>query len=137
MNDRIEHIREQYNKQLAELICRKVNHHDCCHDILQEVYLKMIQHIDKIEKAEKIGPYIRRLASNTIIDHYRGKKSIGAVGMEKDIVLTPETGSMDRTYALAGSFFLEMIEALPAIYKYALVKSWSFVVVFYRSLYIQ
>ena len=123
MNDRVEQIKGQYDKQLAELICRKVNHHDCCHDILQEVYLKMIQHIDKIEKADNVVPYIKRLASNTVTDYYRARKNTETFMKEEDIVSTSEIESTDRTYALAGSFFMEMIEALPAIYKYALVKT--------------
>jgi RNA polymerase sigma-70 factor, ECF subfamily len=123
MNDRIKHIQGEYNDQLAELICRKVNHHDCCHDILQDVYVKIIQHIDKIDKAEKIGPYITRLASNTVIDHYRAQKAVGTIVEDKDIALDSKTGSVDKTHVLAGSFFLEMIEALPDIYKYALIKT--------------
>lgn len=123
MNNRVEKIRGQYGKQLAELICRKVNHHDCCHDILQEVYLKIIQHIDKIENANKVGPYIKKLASNTVIDFYRAQKNTEKAGKEEDFVSTSEIEAPDRTYELAGSFFMDMIEALPPIYKYALVKT--------------
>ena len=123
MNDRIEQIKGQYDKQLAELICRKVKHHDCCHDILQDVYVKIIQHIDKIEKAEKIGPYIKRLASNTVTDYYRTNKSAEIPVKEEDIVPTSEIKPTDRTQVLANSFFIDMIEALPPIYKNALVKT--------------
>lgn len=123
MNDRVHQIREQYDKQLSELICRKVKHHDCCHDILQEVYLKIIQHIDKIDKADKIAPYIKRLASNTVIDYYRTQKNKKAVREHKNVVSIIEKEAMDRTQTLASSYFIEMIETLPPIYKYALVKT--------------
>jgi RNA polymerase sigma-70 factor, ECF subfamily len=81
MNDRVEQIKEQCDKQMAEHICRKVNHDDCCHDILQEVYVKIIQHIDKIDKADKIGPYIKKLASNTVIDHHGRCESYNATSI--------------------------------------------------------
>ena len=58
MTERILELERQYGKQLSDLICKKVNHEDCCHDILQEVYLKMMQHMDKIEKADNVAPLL-------------------------------------------------------------------------------
>jgi RNA polymerase sigma-70 factor (ECF subfamily) len=123
MNDRVDQIREQYDKQLSELICRKVNQHDCCHDILQEVYLRIIQHLDKIDKADKILPYIKRLASNAVIDHYRAQNKKSTAWQLENVVSTTEKEGVNRTHALASSFFMEMIETLPSIYKDALVKT--------------
>ena len=123
MNDRIEQIRKQYDKQLSELICHKVNHHDCCHDILQDVYLKVIQHIDKIERADHIGPYVKKLASNTVTDYYRSKKATEISLQENIMVSASEIDLTNKTHSLASSFFMEKIEALPDIYKHALVKT--------------
>jgi len=39
MKDRIEYIQEEYNDQLAELICRYVNHNDCCQVFVNSRYL--------------------------------------------------------------------------------------------------
>jgi RNA polymerase sigma-70 factor (ECF subfamily) len=123
MNDRIENIRKKYEKQLAEFICRKVNHQDCCHDILQDVYLKIIQQIDKIEKADKMVPYIMRLADNTVIDHYRAQNNFQH-GVKVEIVdLISEKIDTSRTRVLAGSLLIEMIHTLPPIYKNALIKT--------------
>src|SRR5579872_377698 len=122
MNHRVEQIKKQYDQQLAEHICRKVNHDDCCHDILQEVYVKIIQHIDKIDKADQIVPYLKKLASNTVADHYRAQKK-REVTIESENIITVENREEDGTSVLANSFFKEMIEALPPIYQYALVKT--------------
>lgn len=48
-------IWEQFNKELKNFICQKVNHEDHCNDILQELYLKIFINIGKLEKARNIS----------------------------------------------------------------------------------
>jgi hypothetical protein len=62
-----ERLWHQFSQQLSELICHKTSHQDHCHDILQEVYIKMVKNIDMIGKAENVLPYIVKLTNNTII----------------------------------------------------------------------
>ena len=39
-------IWNNFDTQLHALICKKTNHQDHCHDILQDLYIKMIENID-------------------------------------------------------------------------------------------
>ena len=48
-------IVENFDKQLSALICRKTNQEDHCHDILQDVYVKIFRNIDKVEKAKNLN----------------------------------------------------------------------------------
>ena len=73
MEATIETIYQCFDSQLANLICRKVNHQDCCHDILQEVYIKVIVNIDTIEKADNLRSYLLKVADNAVVDYYRKK----------------------------------------------------------------
>jgi RNA polymerase sigma-70 factor, ECF subfamily len=48
----------QLDKKLSQRICSKVSHDDFCKDILQDVYLKIMQRIHLIEKADNMTPYV-------------------------------------------------------------------------------
>lgn len=67
MQATIDTIYQTFNSQLADLICRKVNYQDCCNDILQDVYIKVILNIDKIEKADNIKSYLLKVADNAVV----------------------------------------------------------------------
>lgn len=123
MNDRVENIRKQFGSQLSELICRKVNHEDHCHDILQEVYLKIIKNIDKIEKVENVAPYVKKIADNMVIDYFRSKIHTNPTEELPDEIMSHEKEITEKTTLLASSFLMEMIGALPTIYKEALIKT--------------
>lgn len=71
MEDKVREIWENFDKQLRGFICTKMNNNNECLDVLQDVYLKIIKNIDKISAIENIPPYLNRLASNAVADHYR------------------------------------------------------------------
>jgi RNA polymerase sigma-70 factor (ECF subfamily) len=126
MNDPLEIIWSRFGQQLSELICHKTGHQDHCHDILQEVYIKLVQNVDKIEKAGNVLPYIVKIANNTIADHYRAQK--GPVSSDAVLTDLPTADDANRsgedpTSKLARSFMLELIEALPPLYRQALVRT--------------
>lgn len=123
INNPIEQIWARFGQQLSELICHKTGHQDHCHDILQEVYIKMVKNIDKIEKADNVLPYIVKLANNTIVDYYRADQDkISYNGTPADLAV-PEKPTDDPISKLAQSFMLELIEALPPIYRQALIRT--------------
>jgi RNA polymerase sigma-70 factor, ECF subfamily len=124
-NNPIEQMWSDFGQQLADHICHKTDHQDYCHDILQEVYIKMVRYIDKIEKADNILPYILTLANNTIIDYYRGTSVRLSTKMTPPDATTEAPGQPGDTATsrLAQTFLLELIESLPPIYRQALVRT--------------
>jgi RNA polymerase sigma-70 factor (ECF subfamily) len=127
----------QFGHQLSEYICRKTGHLDHCHDILQDVYVKIMQNIDKVEQADNMGAYLLRLTSNAINDHYRALRNepsalavesaepadAGDCCMTGTVVAalaTPADGA-EATPQLADSYLRPMIDSLPPIYRDALV----------------
>ena len=122
MSCSIEEIRLKYHNHLSDLICRKVNHDDRCHDILQDVYIKIINNLDKIGRVNDIGPYITRIATNTVIDYHRSARKDCCPDTTEEVPTNMETMADDKNYKLANSFMKEMIDALPQIYKQALIE---------------
>lgn len=123
MNDPIEKIWNKFSQQLAELICHKTGHTDHCHDILQEVYLKMAKNMDKITKADNVLPYIVTLTNNTVIDYYRANRDKRLSCEPPSCLKAAEHPTDDPTSRLAQSFMVELIGSLPPIYKHALVRT--------------
>ena len=126
MKDPLEMIWSRFGQQLSELICHKTGHQDHCQDILQEVYIKLVKNVDKIEKADNVLPYIVKIANNTIVDYYRAHQdTISADAARIDLPAAADANQPreDPTSRLARSFMLELIEALPPLYRQALVRT--------------
>lgn len=114
-------IWNNFGTQLHALICHKTKHQDHCNDILQEVYIKMIENIDKVEKAANIKSYLLKMADNAVTDHYRRKANKTKSNYSEDILIADEAEKRDASLQLADCCLRPMIESLEPIYREALI----------------
>jgi RNA polymerase sigma-70 factor (ECF subfamily) len=121
MENAILSIRNNFDSHLSALVCKKVNHQDHCHDILQEVYIKVIQNIDKINKAENIKSYLLKIADNAVTDHYRKQGNKNNNEIPADLLTINEPEVNDNSLQLADCCLRPMIESLEPIYRDALI----------------
>lgn len=120
MQQEIQKIWNELNEDLGRYVCDKVNHQDHCHDILQDVYLKMVSNIEKIKNVDNIKAYLIRISSNTIADHYRSNKTSEAIQHYE----APVSSCCGQSYQeLAGNFLVKAIGQLPEKYRVALTKT--------------
>jgi len=118
----IAYIHEQFSEQLTDFVCKKVGHLDYCNDILQEVYIKIIQNIDKITKADNIEGYLIRICNNAVIDYHRAKPArIEWADPESDAFGEEQEPKRERALQLADCCLRPFIESLEPIYREALV----------------
>lgn len=123
MKPSIEEIWAKHGSKLAEYICQKTNHQDHCHDLLQDVYLKMQKNADKIDKAENVLPYILRMANNTVNDYYRVQHP-DPVTVDPAVQPCCSGPATDNANArLADNFLKELIDTLPPHYRHALIRT--------------
>jgi RNA polymerase sigma-70 factor (ECF subfamily) len=123
MKPSIEEIWAIHGPKLAEYICQKTNHQDHCHDLLQEVYIKIQKNADKFDKVQNVLPYILRMANNAVNDYHRAKRFIPIAG---EPAIQPCCGgpAMDDPNArLADNFLKELLDTLPPHYRHALVRT--------------
>jgi RNA polymerase sigma-70 factor (ECF subfamily) len=116
-------IHQRFNEQISSFICYKVKHADHCHDILQEVYIKIIMNLNKLEKVENIKSYLFKVADNAITDHYRAKSSCGSCELtehNEQELIAPVVASNDKSLQLADCCMRPFIESLDPIYREAL-----------------
>ena len=84
MNPDLNKLWLELNEDIGRYVCNKVDHQDYCHDILHDVYLKMIDNVEKIKSVDNVKAYLVRISSNTIIDHYRSSKTIASVPVPEE-----------------------------------------------------
>ncbi|NII26351.1 sigma-70 family RNA polymerase sigma factor [Pseudoflavitalea sp. X16] len=114
-------IRNNFEKELLDMVCRKVKHQDYCHDIMQEVYIKIMANLPKIEQADNMIAYLSRLTGNTVIDYYRKNGKIMVEEEPDQLVAAETTEKPDTSLKLADCCLRPMIDSLPPIYRDALV----------------
>lgn len=118
----IAEIHSKFNEQIYGFICCKVNHEDHCHDILQEVYIKIIMNLNKLVSIDNLKSYLLKIADNAIIDYYRVKSSCGicceADGQEQSEITVTE--QEEKQLQLADCCLQPFIQSLEPIYREAL-----------------
>lgn len=114
-------IKTDFDKKLADMVCRKVKDENYCQDILQEIYFKILINLPKISQADNVSAYLTRLTNNTINDYYRKKGKLPVLQELSEHVADEGNGTPDRSLALADCCLRPIIESLPVIYRDALV----------------
>ncbi|MCS3795663.1 sigma-70 family RNA polymerase sigma factor [Niastella sp. OAS944] len=113
-------IYQTFGRQLHNIVCKKIAHHDDCHDIMQEVYLKILLNINKVEQADNMAAYLVTLTNNTVIDHFRKSKPVAYTDITENGIPGDDV-IKDQSLQLADCCLRPMIESLPDIYRDALV----------------
>ena len=114
-----ESIWQNFDRELARFICAKVKNQDVCHDILQNVYVKVIGNTERIEKANNISAYLFRIASNEVYNFYRTSPKHTEIELTDELLDDKEINT--QQLRLADCCLRPIIEALSPIYRDALI----------------
>jgi len=108
----------EYRKQLLQFIRNRTSNAADAEDILQNVFLKMLQNHDSIKERERLLPWLYQVTRNTIIDYYRTHKKYEAIPEEL------ATSSKDSLFPFdIGKCMQPFIAELPEQYRIPLVLS--------------
>lgn len=116
MEDKVKHIWTEFSSELYRYINSKVNNKYDSEDILQDIFIKIYENIDKVDDQSKLKSWIYRITKNTIIDYYRKKKdiSIDIKEFEKGL---EEDNSSDNMNEEISKCLEKMIFELPKKYQ--------------------
>lgn len=115
-----EELWEKYHTKLKMFICEKVQHDDCCHDILHDLFLKIRDNEEKIVLLQRPISYMIKMAQNAVIDYYRSQKARKTEWCDCNYTEISQELPDGQFYSIS---ILSFIDNLPAIYKEALVLS--------------
>lgn len=118
MSTTVEQLWENHRVKLLAFIRSRVGDAHAAEDILQDVFVKIHRRLDSLRDRSKVESWIYRITRNSIVDHYRGRKSDLEL---PDTLAAPRTDSGDRVRQEIQEWLVPMIQALPGQYRDTLV----------------
>ncbi len=115
--EHIQHIHNEFGEHLKNFIRTKVKVEEDVLDIYQNVLLKIITHIDTLQKTESLKNWIFTITNNQIIDYHRKRKPIADIGDFDDTSLKNTNQEDASAYHLMEGCIHSLIAQLPEEYK--------------------
>lgn len=112
-----EAIYKELHKSVEGYVLKRVNDPVVAQDIVQDIFLKAHTSLKGLKHSERLGPWLFRIARNTVIDHYRARRKTEPLAEEFSEV--PEELESKEMLAC----ILKLTDALPEIYREPLVLS--------------
>jgi RNA polymerase sigma-70 factor (ECF subfamily) len=117
MNATLEHIWHEFAGKLGQFIRARVTDPATAEDILQDVFVKLQKRLGQLQDPAKLEGWVRLVARNAIIDHYRTRKET----VELSEALPAEPDANDGEIEELKASFRRMIYSLPEPYREAIV----------------
>src|SRR5436309_14655303 len=102
-----ERVWEEFHAPLQLFIRRRISDEDAAEDVLQDVFLKIHQHMETLKDVRKLEGWIYQITRNAIIDSYRSRKPTTPLEVEELLALPEELPDDD-----VGSELLPCVRAL-------------------------
>ena len=115
-----ERIWEEFHTPLQQFIRRRVFDEDTAEDILQDVFLKIHQHMDALKDVRKLEGWIYQITRNAINDVYRSRRHETTLEAAEALELPEELPDDDIVSELLPSV-RAMVRNLPELDRQALV----------------
>lgn len=118
-------IWQEFRISLKQFIRARVSDEQDSEDILQEVFIKIHNHLPNLKEEEKLHSWVYQITRNTIIDFYRSqaKSQAKLLDSDKERLLQNETDITDEgnKNEIVAAWLKDLIEQLPEKYKEALI----------------
>ena len=111
---------EAFHTPLQQFIRRRVSDEDTAEDVLQDVFLKIHQHMETLRDVKKLESWIYQITRNAIIDSYRNSRPTTPLEAEEVLDLPEELPDDDVVSELLPSV-RAMVRNLPELDRQALV----------------
>jgi RNA polymerase sigma-70 factor, ECF subfamily len=111
---------EAFHTPLQQFIRRRVSDEATAEDVLQDVFLKIHQHMETLRDVKKLESWIYQITRNAIIDSYRSTRPTIPLEAEGVLDLPEELPSDDVVSELLPSV-RAMVKSLPEVDRQALV----------------
>lgn len=115
-----EQVWDEFHMPLQQFIRRHVSDEVVAEDVLQDVFLKIHQHIEALRDVKKLESWIYQITRNAIIDAYRGSRPTTTLEVEEVLDMAEELPDDDVVSDLLPCV-RAMVKNLPALDRQALV----------------
>ena len=115
-----ERVWETFHVPLQQFIRHRVSDDATAEDLLQDVFLKIHQHVETLKDVKKLESWIYKLTRNAIIDYYRSTRPTSSLDVPEVLQLPEELPTEDVVSELFPSV-RAMVMSLPAQDRQALI----------------
>jgi RNA polymerase sigma-70 factor (ECF subfamily) len=115
-----EHVWEAFHTPLQQFIRRRVSDEASAEDVLQDVFLKIHQHVETLRDVKKLESWIYQITRNAIIDSYRSSRPTTTLDAVEVLDLPEELPEDDVVSELLPCV-RAMVRKLPELDRQALV----------------
>lgn len=117
-------------ERLEQFVARRVEDPHDAEDILQEIFLRLLANVDRIDRSERVVPWLFQVARNAIADHYRTRsrrreiaRAVEQDSASYDVIqreIVPTGHDTDQAHRELAACIRPMLEHLPEPYREAL-----------------
>lgn len=122
MKQEITDIWTNFQKELSHFIQKRTQDSNATADILQEVFVKVINKIDTLNQTKNLRQYLYAMVRNAIVDYYRQQKPVLSEEHIPEATFTIDSANQLNTI-IASCCVRPFIEQLAPKYKEALILS--------------
>ena len=115
-----EHVWEAFHTPLQQFIRRRVSDEATAEDVLQDVFLKIHQHVETLKDVKKLESWMYQITRNAIIDSYRESRPTTTLDAVEVLDLPEELPDDDVVSELLPCV-RAMVRNLPELDRQALV----------------
>jgi RNA polymerase sigma-70 factor (ECF subfamily) len=115
-----EQVWEAFHTPLQQFIRRRVSDEATAEDVLQDVFLKIHQHVETLQDVKKLESWIYQIARHAIIDAYRERR-LTTMLEAQEVLDLPEELPDDDIVSELFPCVRAMVNNLPAVDRQALV----------------
>lgn len=115
-----EHVWEAFHTPLQQFIRRRVSDEATAEDVLQDVFLKIHQHVETLKDVKKLESWMYQITRNAIIDSYRSSRPTTTLDAVEVLDLPEELPDDDVVSELLPCV-RAMVRNLPELDRQALV----------------
>lgn len=107
-------IYDRFGNRIRRFVSQKVSDSEYIDDLVQDIFLKIHNHIDELDDHEKLDRWVFRIAKNRVIDYYRthGKEHVSDFA---EPVASP--GELTEYDLVFSNDIREWIDRLPETYR--------------------
>ena len=115
-----EHVWEAFHVPLQQFIRRRISDEAIAEDVLQDVFLRIHQHVETLRDVKKLESWMYQIARNAIIDYYRSTRPTTTLDVPEALQLAEELPDEDVISELFPCV-RAMVTSLPAQDRQALI----------------
>ncbi|MBI5443730.1 MAG: RNA polymerase sigma factor SigZ [Deltaproteobacteria bacterium] len=117
----MDRVWREYHDELRGFVAKRVNDPAVADDIVQDVFLRVLEKRDSLRSGEKLRGWLYRIARNAIVDHYRARRP--QEELPDSLAAAAEEEDEERARNDIGRCLAPMVSHLPAGYREAVVLS--------------